>query len=105
MLSHLVARRRSEIGLRLALGGEGRDVVRLIAQLTALPLGLGVVAGWVLATAFASGAASLLFGIGRFDLASYALGTGVLVLVGLIAAFVPTRRALRTDPMLTLRAE
>ena len=46
MLSHLVARRRSEIGLRLALGGEGMHVVGLIARLTAVPLGIGVVAGW-----------------------------------------------------------
>ena len=105
MLSHLVARRRSEIGLRLALGGEGTDVVRVIARLTAVPLGLGVAAGWALATALSAGAGTLLFGIGRFDLASYALGTSVLVLCGLVAAIVPTRRALRTDPMRTMRAE
>jgi len=105
MLSHLVARRRSEIGLRLALGGEGHDVVRLIARLTAVPLGLGIAAGWALATAFAAGMASLLFGVGRFDPASYALGTGVLVAAGLLAAVVPARRALRTDPLQTMRAE
>jgi len=103
MLSHLVVRRRSEIGLRLALGGEGRDVVRLMARLTAVPLVVGLAAGWALATAFATAAASLLFGVGRFDLASYAMGTAVLVLAGLLAAYIPTRRALRTDPMLTMR--
>ena len=56
MLSHLVARRRSEIGLRLALGGEGRTWSGLIARLTAVPLGLGVAAGWALATALSAGA-------------------------------------------------
>lgn len=105
MLSHLVVRRRSEIGIRLALGGEGRDVVGLIARLTAVPIVIGIAAGWVLATACASGAAGLLFGVGPFDVASYALGTGVLALAGIVAAFIPTRRALRTDPMLTMRAE
>jgi hypothetical protein len=105
MLSHLVVRRRSEIGLRLALGGEGRDVVRLIARLTAAPIATGVAVGWVLATAGATAAAGLLFGVGRFDVASYALGTGVLVLAAIVAALIPTRRALRTDPMLTMRAE
>lgn len=105
MLSHLVARRQSEIGLRLALGGEGRDVVRLITRLTAVPLGAGVVAGWLLATGLGAAAAGLLFGVGRFDVTSYALGTAVLVLAGLVAALVPTRRALRTDPMRTMRTE
>ena len=105
MLSHLVARRRSEIGLRLALGGERMDVVRVIARLTAVPLGLGVAAGWALATALSAGAGTLLFGVGRFNLASYALSTSVLVLCGLVAAIGPTRNALRTDPMRTMRAE
>ena len=105
MLSHLVARRRSEIGLRLALGGDGPHVVGLIARLTAVPLGIGVVAGWGLAAAIAAAATSLLFGIERFDVTSYALGTGVLVICGIVAAVVPTRRALRTDPMRTMRAE
>jgi putative ABC transport system permease protein len=105
MLSHLVARRRSEIGLRLALGGEPRHVVRLIARLTAVPLGLGVVAGWALATGIAAGSANLLFGVGQFDLASYALGTVALVLCGTVASVVPTRRALHTDPMRTMRSE
>jgi ABC-type antimicrobial peptide transport system permease subunit len=105
MLSHLVARRRSEIGLRLALGGESRHVVRLIARLTAVPLGLGVVAGWALATGIAAGTANLLFGVGQFDLASYAIGTVALTLCGVVAAVVPTRRALHTDPMRTMRSE
>lgn len=105
MLSHLVARRQNEIGLRVALGGEGHDVVRLIARLTAVPLGLGIAAGWLLASGFAAGMASLLFGVGRFDPASYALGTGVLVVAGLVAAVVPTRRALRTDPLQTMRTD
>ncbi|MEZ5418248.1 MAG: ABC transporter permease [Vicinamibacterales bacterium] len=105
MLSHLVARRRSEIGLRMALGGDGRDIVRLIARLTAAPLALGIAAGWALATAGAAGAAGLLFGVGRFDVTSYAMGTGVMLLAGLVAAGVPTRRALRVDPMRTMRAE
>jgi putative ABC transport system permease protein len=105
MLSHLVARRRREIGLRLALGGGAADVVRLIARLTAVPLGLGVAAGWVLATGLAAGAANLLFGVGGFDLGSYALGTAALVACGLGAATLPARRALGTDPMRTMRAE
>jgi predicted lysophospholipase L1 biosynthesis ABC-type transport system permease subunit len=105
MLSHLVTRRRSEIGLRLALGGEARDVVRLIARLTAVPLGLGVIAGWALATGLAAGAANLLFGVGRFDFGSYALGTAALAVCGLVAAVLPTRRALNTDPMRTMRSE
>jgi ABC-type antimicrobial peptide transport system permease subunit len=105
MLSHLVARRRSEIGLRLALGGESQHVIALIARLTAVPLGVGVVSGWALAAALAAAATSLLFGVERFDVASYALGTAVLVACGVIAAVVPARRALTIDPMRTMRSE
>lgn len=105
MLSHLVARRRGEIGLRLALGADRHDVVRLVARLTAAPLAVGIAAGWALAAVFAAGTASLLFGVDRFDVVSYAAGTTVLVGCGLVAAAGPLRRALRTDPMRTMRAE
>lgn len=105
MLSHLVGRRQKEIGLRLALGSERHDVVRLIGRLTAVPLGLGILGGWAVAAAAASVVGRVLFGVGRFDLASYGFATAVLALAGLAAAVIPARRALRTDPLATMRVE
>jgi predicted permease len=105
MLAFSVARRTSEIGIRMALGARPRDIFRLIAKqgiaLTLLGLGLGA-AGAVASTSLL---ASLLFGVHRGDpLASVAVCV-LLLLAALLACLVPARRAMRVDPVIALRCE
>jgi putative ABC transport system permease protein len=105
VMAYTVAQRRTEIGVRLALGAAERQIFVLILgdslKLTAVGLALGTAA----ALAVSRSMASLLFGVGRADPATYGLTALLLVLVGLAASYVPARRAMRTDPMTALRAE
>jgi putative ABC transport system permease protein len=105
VMAYTVAQRRTEIGVRLALGAAERQIFVLILgdslKLTAVGLALGTAA----ALAVSRSMASLLFGVGRADPATYGLTALLLVLVGLAASYVPARRAMRTDPMAALRAE
>jgi len=105
VMAYTVAQRRTEIGVRLALGAAERQIFVLILgdslKLTAVGLALGTAA----ALAVSRSMASLLFGVGQADPATYGLTALLLVLVGLAASYVPARRAMRTDPMTALRAE
>jgi len=104
-LSYLVATRRREIGIRLALGAplgdvRSRTVARGLAPAIAGAL-LGLPIAWALARVFAT----LLFQVGPYDASSSLGGVLLLVLVAAIAALVPARRATKVDPAVALRAE
>jgi putative ABC transport system permease protein len=105
VMSFLVAQRRREIGVRMALGATPRDVARLTLGFAARWTAAGVLAGGIGAFAAARALRSLLFGVDAGDLR--ALGAAVLMLavVALIAAAGPARRASLLDPMETLREE
>jgi putative ABC transport system permease protein len=105
VMSYSVAQRMQEIGIRMALGAQSKDVLRLIMGQTGLILLAGGVLGLAGAYVLSSLLSSLLFGIGHGDLQSFAGTTLVLVSVALIACYVPARRATRVDPMVTLRYE
>jgi len=101
--SYTASRRTHEIGIRMALGANRADVLRMILQqglvLTATGVGIGLVAA-------ATGARvlrSLLFGVSTLDVVSFAGSAAVLALVALVASYLPARRATRVDPMLALR--
>jgi predicted permease len=101
----VVSERTQEMGVRLALGAEPLSVMRLIVG-QALRLAVtGVLVGLAVATALSPLMASLLFGVGTFDTPTFTAVPLLLVLVATTAAFLPARRAMRVDPMLTLRAE
>ena len=103
MMSYSVAQRTSEIGIRVALGAQRRDVLTMvIKQAIGLAL-LGVVAGLVVALALAQLLRNLLFGVGAADPLTFGLVAFVLLVVALLASFVPARRAARVDPMEALR--
>jgi predicted permease len=105
VISSVVGRRIREIGIRLALGADKRDVLQLILRKSLRPVAIGVVVGIVACIFVARAMSAMLFGVSTFD--PYALvGASVLVMGAAIAAsIVPARRAMSVDPMTTLRYE
>jgi putative ABC transport system permease protein len=105
VLAYGVAQRRSELGLRLALGASPRQLVRLVLgdglRMTAIGLCIGIVSGGLLARAMAK----LLYGVPTFDLPAFAGASVVLLLVALAASAIPARRAAHVDPLVALRSE
>jgi predicted permease len=105
LLSYMVSDRAREIGLRLALGAQRSAVQRQVLLRGLALAAIGVVAGGAIAALLTRFIAALLFGVGRFDLATF-LGTAIVLLtVSCVASFVPSYRASRLDPMQVLRSE
>jgi predicted permease len=105
VISYIIATRRNEIGIRMALGAIPQDIIGNIIRQTLLMLALGVGAGILLSLAAARGAGTLLFGLQPNDPLSLVAASAFLVAVALIASYVPARRASRIDPTIALRCE
>jgi predicted permease len=105
VLAYAVAQRTSEIGVRMALGAERTHVLWLIASNALRMLGVGVALGLPAAWAASRLVGSMLFGLTPTDPLITLGSPAVLILVGLLAGFIPARRASRVDPMVTLRYE
>jgi putative ABC transport system permease protein len=105
VLSYAVAQRRREIGIRMALGAQGRGVMRLvIGQGLALVL-LGVALGTAAALAFSRVLSGLLFRVSATDPATFVVVPALLLVTALVASYLPARRATRVDPLTALRCE
>jgi len=105
VMSYAVSRRRTEIGIRMALGAGPAGAVRLVLRRVALLVGIGVITGAVLA-AWAGkfvAATGLLFGLEPRDPATLAGSAAILAIIGATAGYLPARRASRIDPARVLR--
>jgi len=105
VMAYAVARRRSEIGIRMALGATQRRVVLLIVREGGILLALGVAIGIGLALPAARSASALLFGLRPYDVVTFALSATILAVVAIIASYWPARRAAKLDPLAALRQE
>jgi putative ABC transport system permease protein len=102
VMSFLVAQRTHEIGVRMALGAQRRDVLRLIIRQAGLLIGLGTMAGLIAAFLTTSLLRSALYEVSTFDPLTFILVTVALSLVALLACYIPAVRAIRSDPMIAL---
>jgi putative ABC transport system permease protein len=105
VMSYMVARRKMEIGIRMALGADRRTVVRLIVREAGVLLATGLAIGVALSVAAAKTATSLLYGLQPWDAMSLAAGMAGLAAVALLASWLPARRASRLAPTIALREE
>jgi ABC-type antimicrobial peptide transport system permease subunit len=105
VMSYNVARRRNEIGIRMALGAEQSRVLRMVLGEVGILIGIGVAIGLGAAIATTRFVATFLYGMKPNDPWTLALSAGALALVAALAGFLPARRASRLDPMTALREE
>ncbi len=105
VMSYNGARRRNEIGIRMALGAEQSSILRMVLSEVAILISAGLVIGLIAALAATRFVASFLYGIKSNDPWTVALASLVLALVAALAGFLPARRAARLDPMAALREE
>jgi predicted permease len=105
VISHLVGQRTHEIGIRMALGAQSADVMRLVLGQGLRMAFLGVLIGIIAALALTRLMASQLFGVSSNDPLTFVAVGSLLTLVALLACYIPARRAIRVDPMIALKYE
>jgi len=105
VLSFAVTQRTQEIGVRVALGAQPRDVLRMIFSLGFKLFLTGAAIGLAASLALSRALVHLLFGVSAYDPASFAAVTILLAAVALLACYIPARRAMRVDPLTALRYE
>jgi len=105
VVSYTVAERTPEIGIRIALGAQGRDVLRMMLAQGLKPVVIGSVAGLIAALAIGRVLSSLLYGVTATDPATIVIVVILLSLVALLACYIPARKATKLDPMIVLRRE
>jgi predicted permease len=105
LISHNVTRRTREIGIRMALGAQRRNIVRLVLRQAVILSLAGIVLGVLCSLAASRLLSTMLYGVSPDDALSIAGASLALLFIGLIAGYFPARRAMRVDPMVALRHE
>lgn len=105
VISYMVARRRNEIGVRMAMGAQWPDILALLLKEAGRLVVAGLAIGLACSFALSRYAESLLFGLKPNDMVTLALACGLLAATALFATLVPARRALMLDPVVALRDE
>jgi len=105
VISYVVVRRHHEIGVRIAVGAQRRDILQLVLGQGARLAGIGLVVGLAASLGAGRALSSLLFQVNPFDPATLAGVSALLVAVALVACYLPARRAMRVDPLVALRHE
>lgn len=105
LLSYTVSQRFREIGVRIALGAQTRDVLRLVVGAGFKLAAIGAAAGAAVVLAITRGMSSLLFGVSATDPPTFLAVIALVTLAAALAAYIPARRATRVDPMIALRYE
>lgn len=105
VIAYTVAERTHEVGIRMALGAQKSDVLGLIIKTGVMLTLIGVVLGLAIALALTRLMTTLLFGITPNDATTFAAVSAFLILVALLACYIPARRATRVDPLIALRCE
>lgn len=105
VMSYSVSQRTQEIGIRMAMGAQRMDVLRMIIATGMAMVSVGILTGLLLSMVLTQSMKTLLYGIGIFDAVSFLGTAAILVAVALMACLIPARRAARVDPMVALRYE
>jgi ABC-type antimicrobial peptide transport system permease subunit len=105
VLSFLVSQQTHQIGVRIAMGAQHSDILRLVIKRGLILIGVGLVIGVAGALALTRVLSSLLYGVTPTDPVTFMIVSFVLVTVALTASYIPARRAAKIDPMEALRYE
>jgi ABC-type antimicrobial peptide transport system permease subunit len=104
-MSYFVSQRTQEIGIRMALGATSRDVLRAVLVHGARVVGAGILAGLAAAQALTRSMQAFLFGVTPDDPLTFVIASALLAVAGVLACYVPARRATHVTPVIALRAE
>jgi len=109
VVSYSVSQQTHYIGVRMALGASPADILKMVLKqglvLALLGVGIGVLTAYLLMWLLSSFVSSLLYQVSTSDVSTFAIVTGALFVVALLACYVPARRATKVDPLVALRYE
>jgi putative ABC transport system permease protein len=105
VISYWVTNRTRELGVRLALGAAGGSILAMVMRQVAKLVAAGIVLGLAIAVALSRTVRSLLFNVSSTDFLTLSVAAGVLIVVALVAGYIPAHRAARLDPVTALRCE